>query len=45
MLHWNEGAQGFYERLGATAMSDWTTYRLTDDALTQLAARGQAIER
>jgi GNAT superfamily N-acetyltransferase len=39
VLDWNESAQQFYESLGARPMSDWTTYRLTGDALRALAAR------
>ena len=37
VLDWNEPAIGFYERLGARPLDDWTTYRLTGDALTTLA--------
>lgn len=37
VLDWNTPAIEFYERLGAAPMSDWTTYRLTDDALRALA--------
>jgi GNAT superfamily N-acetyltransferase len=33
VLDWNVDAIGFYESLGAVPMSDWTTYRLTGDAL------------
>ncbi len=32
-LDWNEPSIGFYRALGAQPMSDWTTYRLTGDAL------------
>jgi diamine N-acetyltransferase len=38
VLDWNAPAIGFYERLGARPMSDWTTMRLTGDALAALAA-------
>ncbi len=38
VLDWNEPAINFYQKLGATAMSDWTTRRLTGAALTALAA-------
>jgi GNAT superfamily N-acetyltransferase len=38
VLDWNAPAIGFYEKLGATSRSDWTTYRLTGDALSRLAA-------
>ena len=34
VLDWNEPAIRFYERLGARAMDDWTTYRLTGDSLS-----------
>jgi GNAT superfamily N-acetyltransferase len=33
VLDWNADAIGFYESLGAIPMGDWTTYRLTGDAL------------
>jgi GNAT superfamily N-acetyltransferase len=45
VLDWNTRAIGFYERLGALAMSEWTTYRLTDGALERLAATGKGVER
>ncbi len=37
VLNWNEPAIGFYERLGARPMDEWTVYRLTGDALASLA--------
>ncbi|GAB2567519.1 GNAT family N-acetyltransferase [Microlunatus antarcticus] len=37
VLNWNEPAIGFYRRIGATPMDDWTTYRLTGSALESLA--------
>ena len=37
VLDWNAAAIGFYERLGASARSGWTTYQLTGDALVKLA--------
>lgn len=37
VLDWNEPAIGFYRKLGATPMSEWTTFRLTGDALARLA--------
>jgi GNAT superfamily N-acetyltransferase len=37
-LDWNELALGFYRRLGAGTMGDWTTHRLDGDALALLAA-------
>ncbi|GHF46631.1 GNAT superfamily N-acetyltransferase [Amycolatopsis bartoniae] len=36
VLDWNP-ATGFYKALGATAMDEWTVYRLTDTALDRLA--------
>ena len=38
VLDWNESAIGFYRSLGVTPMSEWTTQRLTGDALTALAS-------
>ena len=38
VLDWNEPAIRFYERLGATALDEWTTWRLTGDALKALGA-------
>ena len=43
VLDWNEPAIGFYRRLGARAMDEWTVYRLTGAELRQLAA-GAAAE-
>ncbi|HEU5358925.1 MAG TPA: GNAT family N-acetyltransferase [Gemmatimonadales bacterium] len=37
VLDWNESAIEFYESLGAVAMGDWITYRLTGEALARLA--------
>jgi GNAT superfamily N-acetyltransferase len=37
VLDWNEPAVGFYRKLGATPMSDWTVFRLTGEALARLA--------
>jgi GNAT superfamily N-acetyltransferase len=39
VLDWNEPSIGFYRSLGAVAMDEWTTYRLTGDALGALTAR------
>jgi GNAT superfamily N-acetyltransferase len=38
VLDWNEPAIGFYRSLGVTPLSEWTTQRLTGDALRALAA-------
>ena len=37
VLDWNSPAIGFYRSLGAVAMDEWTTFRLTGDALTAVA--------
>ena len=37
VLDWNQPAIGFYQSLGAVALDDWTTFRLTGTALEQLA--------
>lgn len=39
VLDWNEPAIGFYRRLGARAMDEWTVFRLTGSALERAAAR------
>ncbi len=38
VLDWNEPSIGFYESLDATAMEDWTVYRLAGKALEDLAS-------
>ena len=35
VLDWNELAIGFYRQLGATSLEEWTTMRLSGDALRQ----------
>ncbi len=37
VLDWNEPAINFYKSLGAVAMDEWTTFRLTGAALERLA--------
>ena len=37
VLDWNEPSIGFYRKLGAVPMDDWTVFRLTGDALERLA--------
>ncbi|MBQ7300679.1 MAG: GNAT family N-acetyltransferase [Clostridia bacterium] len=37
-LDWNEPSIAFYRAQGAVPMDEWTTYRLTGDALTAFAA-------
>ena len=38
VLDWNEPAIGFYRSLEARPNADWTTYRLSGEALARLAA-------
>ena len=40
VLDWNEPSIQFYRRLGAVAKDEWTTYRLTGEALEELAIEG-----
>jgi GNAT superfamily N-acetyltransferase len=37
VLDWNQPAIGFYRKLGAVPLDDWTKYRLTGEALENLA--------
>jgi GNAT superfamily N-acetyltransferase len=39
VLDWNEPAIGFYKKVGAAMLDDWTICRVTGDALTQLGKR------
>ncbi len=38
VLDWNEPAQEFYRSMGASILDDWRICRVTEEALTQLAA-------
>jgi GNAT superfamily N-acetyltransferase len=38
VLDWNTPTIDFYKSLGAHPQNEWTTYRLTDDALTDLGS-------
>lgn len=42
VLNWNERAMELYQDLGAAPMDEWTTFRLTGEALDQLAAQGDS---
>ncbi len=44
VLDWNEPAIGFYKKLGARLMEAWKIFRVTGDALADLAA-GRAASR
>ena len=37
VLDWNEPAIQFYKKLGATPMTEWTVFRLTQDGIAKLA--------
>jgi ribosomal protein S18 acetylase RimI-like enzyme len=38
VLDWNETAIGFYKKLGAVSMDEWTIFRVTGEALERLAS-------
>jgi GNAT superfamily N-acetyltransferase len=40
VLDWNTPSIDFYKALGAVPMTDWRTFRLTGDALQNLASNG-----
>ena len=44
VLDWNDLAIGFYKRIGAKAMDEWTTFRMTGPALRDLAAKSASID-
>jgi GNAT superfamily N-acetyltransferase len=37
VLDWNESAIGFYKKMGAVPMNDWTVFRITGASLDKLA--------
>ncbi len=37
-LDWNRPSIGFYKKMGAVAMDEWTGYRVQEGALTRLAS-------
>jgi GNAT superfamily N-acetyltransferase len=39
VLDWNDLAIGFYGKIGARPMDDWTVYRLTGESLRSLARK------
>ena len=39
VLDWNDPAISFYERIGAVPMDQWTTFRMTGNALGKLAKK------
>jgi len=38
-LDWNTPSIGFYKKMGAVAMDEWTVYRVAGDALVKLAEK------
>ena len=42
VLDWNEPAIGFYRKLGAVPLDDWTVQRVAGEALHRLAAEDRA---
>jgi GNAT superfamily N-acetyltransferase len=44
VLDWNEPSRGFYESLGADALTEWIPYRVTGDALERLAGAHRSDE-
>ena len=42
VLDWNAPSIAFYKKLGAVPMDDWTTFRLTGEALHTIAGRRTA---
>ncbi|HIK08302.1 MAG TPA: GNAT family N-acetyltransferase [Trichormus sp. M33_DOE_039] len=39
VLDWNESAQAFYRSMGASILDDWRICRVTQEAISQLAAK------
>jgi GNAT superfamily N-acetyltransferase len=37
VLNWNETAIGFYKKMGAAPLDEWSTYRVTGENLQELA--------
>jgi GNAT superfamily N-acetyltransferase len=44
VLNWNALAIDFYKQIGAKPMDDWTSFRLTGDALAQVAGRKSKLK-
>jgi GNAT superfamily N-acetyltransferase len=41
VLNWNALAIDFYKQIGAKAMDDWTSFRLSGDSLAKMAASAE----
>jgi len=39
VLNWNENAIGFYQKIGANPLKEWTMYRLSEEKLNDLSER------
>lgn len=44
VLDWNSPSIEFYKSLGAVAMDEWTVYRVSGDALTDLADTSRTLK-
>jgi GNAT superfamily N-acetyltransferase len=44
VLDWNQPAISFYEKMGATVLSDWRVVRITGDALEALAGVAPSVK-
>jgi GNAT superfamily N-acetyltransferase len=44
VLDWNEPAIGFYRRLGARLMDEWSIFRVTGDSLRALAGASRDVQ-
>jgi GNAT superfamily N-acetyltransferase len=44
VLDWNEPSIGFYRSVGAVALEDWTTFRLSGSALEAMAGDAQGAD-
>jgi diamine N-acetyltransferase len=43
VLDWNEDAIDFYEEVGAEPLDDWTTMRMDETAIEEVAAAGPSV--
>lgn len=44
VLDWNSPARGFYESIGAQALTEWIPYRVSDQNLVSLAQRTRSSQ-
>jgi GNAT superfamily N-acetyltransferase len=45
VLDWNEPSIGFYKKMGARPMDEWTIFRMTGEPLRRLAGRSSPSRR